>query len=168
MGRDIGIEGGPGSRATGTGHLRQTEETAARRESGDTKEARREQVTRSPENQSVQGGPRQTEDKAGDMEAGDKDERGNRPKRQGGEGRGQTQAPDRRDDYRDADGDRIREVKSIRGGGMRATRWEKVSKGGKELNENGNRGSNITSSIKATGRQNRNKNKGEEDRRKYK
>ena len=35
-----------------------------------------------------------------------------------------------RGDYKDADGNRFREVKSIRGGGKRATRWVKVTREG--------------------------------------
>ena len=43
---------------------------------------------------------------------------------------GGEQDADMRGDYKDADGNRFREVKSIRGGGKRATRWVKVTREG--------------------------------------
>ena len=69
------------------------------------------------------------------METANKEVRGNGPKTQGGEDQGQPRTGNRREGYRDADGDRIREIKSIKGGGERATRWEKMSKGGDSRRE---------------------------------
>ena len=62
------------------------------------------------------------------METANKEVRGNRPKTQGGEGQGQPRTGNSREGYRDANGHRIREIKSIRGGGEKATRWEKITK----------------------------------------
>ena len=74
-----------------------------------------------------------------------------------GESQGNSNTTDKGDGGKYAEGQRIREIKTIRGGGRRDTRWEKVNEGGEELNKEGDTGSNSNSIKPATYRQHRDK-----------
>ena len=80
---------------------------------GISKEIRRERVAGSPGNRSVQGERARSR---------------TRPSRTGKMAGRRT--ADKGGDYKDADGNTFREVKSIRGGGRRTTKWVKVTREG--------------------------------------
>ena len=112
-----------------------------RNKAGDMMDVYREAIGGKSGNQDVEG---RGQTQAGDMMAVYREAIGGKSGNQDGEGRGQEQVRGGEGRGQGRATDRIKEVRSIKGGGKRATRWVKVNMGGEEMNLYCDTGSNIT------------------------